>query len=181
MWKPQACSSGWSDTATWASVLDKSRRRDARSYSVMPTDSEFSVSRAIGRSRCPSMPETTLSLCCSHEGRSGAGCPPDPVFSAVDSPSGVNWEGVRVENPCWKGIPGCTLEELQSTPLCLECSVEYVCCVVRTGKKQCCENSFKGGLTHKPSSGTSTAQGIDTSRMIAVMRGCRPGHQTSSV
>jgi hypothetical protein len=51
MWKPRGCSSGWSDefhgssdTATWASVLDKSRRRGARSYWVMPADSEFPIS-----------------------------------------------------------------------------------------------------------------------------------------
>lgn len=90
-------------------------------------------------------------------------------FSAVDSPSGVNGEGVRVENPCWKGIPGCMLEELRPSPLCLECSVECVCWVVRTGEKQCCENSFQGGLTHKQGSGISTAQGIGTSRMTVVM------------
>lgn len=61
------------------------------------------------------------------------------------------------------------LEELESAPLYLECSVEYVWWV--TGTRQCCENSFKGGLKDKLGSGTSSAQGIYTSRMTVVMRG----------
>jgi hypothetical protein len=46
------------------------------------------------------------------------------------------------------------LEELESAPLCLECSVEYICWVIGTRRKQCCENSFKGGLKDKLGSGT---------------------------
>lgn len=54
--EPQSCGSyravaldgveicGNSATTTWASVLDKSRRRGARSYWVMPADREFPIS-----------------------------------------------------------------------------------------------------------------------------------------
>lgn len=93
-------------TATWASVLDKSRRKGARSYLVMPADSEFPISIGYWQVEVPERARTNTSVVAAAT-REGA------VLAALQTQFslllalhlGQTGEGVReVENPCWKGI-----------------------------------------------------------------------------